>query len=171
MPTDPLDWSDKYNTAIPPDRQEEYRKWRSSLPANLNNQQDYDIQGAFLSGTGADPRSHMTDQFKKPNHPTFSNESQYDGLSGYVGGKWTDAGYKPSRTNLEFRPQEKLQQYFNQAEPTTPLLAADKTPVPTGPGGIYTIGDLSGNTPIGKPPTAPAITDFIKNLRYRPYRP
>jgi hypothetical protein len=49
---------------------------------------DYDVNGYFLSGQGTSPNGHMTDQFKKPNHPTFSDESIYSSLTGTKPGSW-----------------------------------------------------------------------------------
>jgi len=42
------------------------------------NGYDYDYKGAFLAGINRDGgNGHFPDTFKKPNHETFSNESQY----------------------------------------------------------------------------------------------
>jgi len=54
---------------------------------DLNN---YDLRGAWL----ADPNSissdgHLTDRFKKPNHPTFSSDSKYSSVSN-PGGSWVE---------------------------------------------------------------------------------
>jgi hypothetical protein len=139
--TDPLDFTDKYNTPLPANRQADYSQWLNALPKQLQNSRDYDLQGAFLSGAGPSSNAHLTDQFKKPNHATFSDQSQYNGVDGYTGGKWTDNGYQPSATNLQFRAQPELQKYFNEVEPGIPLLPA---PTPTGQHGNYTMADLSG---------------------------
>lgn len=57
-------------------------------------EEDYDLRGAYLNGFK--PGSgHGTDQFKKPNHPTFSEESQYSNLL-HRGGRWTDNTFVPS---------------------------------------------------------------------------
>ncbi len=40
--------------------------------------EDYDLRGAYEAGILPDPRSgHWPDTFKRPNHPTFSDESRY----------------------------------------------------------------------------------------------
>jgi hypothetical protein len=51
--------------------------------------EDYDIQGEFLAGRQPKPGMHGSDTFKKPNHPTFSAESQYSN-SFTPGGHWVD---------------------------------------------------------------------------------
>ncbi len=145
---DPLDFSAKYNTPIPPEKQAAFNKWVAAKTQQtgrnpLGDKYDYDVNGYFLATNGAtDARGHGTDQFKKPNHPTFSNESQYHGLDGYVGGQWTPQGYLPSQTNLQFRTLPQLQQYFQKVEPETRLLPATPVPQPSGQNGILTIGDL-----------------------------
>lgn len=85
---------------------------------------DYDNQGAYLVQQQLSANGHGSDQFKKPNHPTFSDQSQYNGVAGNIGGTWGDGTYTPSGTNLGYRSQEELQRYFNQVEPDIKLLAA-----------------------------------------------
>ena len=59
---------------------------------------------------------HGTDKFKKPNHPTFSNESIYHGKNGFTGGKWekTKDGWDfyPSTTNRQFMNIPTLKNYL-----------------------------------------------------------
>lgn len=45
----------------------------------LDNGQDYDFRGAYQAAIldKYNSNSHFPDTFKKPNHPTFSNESIY----------------------------------------------------------------------------------------------
>ena len=117
----------QYDTAIPEARQKEYQQWMSQLPdENLRNTADYDLQGAFLAG--AKPEGgHLTDQFKKPNHMTFSTESQYSGRNGLVGGKWVMSPDKTwtfyaSPTNLKYHSAKELQDYFRRYEPKNKLV-------------------------------------------------
>lgn len=99
--SDPLDFTDKYNTPISAAQFAAYQAWaRANGQDPVKGKYDYDLQGAFLAGSKTGARGHLTDQFKKPNHPTFSNESQYNGIDGYVGGQWTPQGYAPSVTNI-----------------------------------------------------------------------
>lgn len=160
--TDPLDFSGKYNTPIPPEKQPAFDQWATQQQQTTGkdprgDRYDYDVNGFFLSGQATDPRGHATDQFKKPNHPTFSDESQYNGLDGYVGGKWSDKGYEPSVTNLQFRPQPVLQQYFNKVEPDTKLLPQSPLPQPTGRNGQYRISDFRAKPAAASPAPAPAV--------------
>lgn len=145
---DYLDFTDKYNTPIPPERQKDFDAYVSRethKPGGKNpliDRYDYDVNGDFLAGAKKDARGHGDDQFKKPNHSTFSEESQYNGREGYVGGRWTPKGYEPSQTNLQFKSQPQLKRYFQKYEKETPLLPAAPVPQPTGPNGQYRIGDF-----------------------------
>lgn len=65
--------------------------WGKKAPLD---EQDYDLRGAWLGGFKPNT-GHGTDQFKKPNHPTFSQESQYS-TPLQPGGTWTDNTYVPS---------------------------------------------------------------------------
>ena len=61
---------------------------------------DYDYYSYYKDAlsTGGNPTEHFTDAYKKPNHPTFSNESYYagNGAKGYWKGnkfvKYADGG-------------------------------------------------------------------------------
>ena len=66
---------DIYDTPIPNDRLYEYVQWLKESQGG-RDQRDYDTQGLFMDG-GRLGEGHSTDRFKKPNHPTFSTESQY----------------------------------------------------------------------------------------------
>lgn len=47
--------------------------------AVIDSGQDYDFRAAVQAGETPDASGHWTDKFKKPNHPTFSDESIYAG--------------------------------------------------------------------------------------------
>ena len=84
--------------------------------------QDYDLQGYWLNGGYKDTgTSHMPDTYKKPNHPTFSNESIYHDGKNYAGGTWGDGTFTPGRTNLQYHGIENLKNYFQKYEPDTEL--------------------------------------------------
>ena len=70
----------------------------------MGDLRDYDLRGAWR----ADPSSlssngHLSDRWKKPNHPTFSSESKYSSAS-TPGGNWVGANggwtFVPSRWQL-----------------------------------------------------------------------
>lgn len=71
----------RWNTPLPQNQVQPFQQWQmQNAPMGdiiQGDGADYDYQGAFLAGLQRNLASgqHFTDQFKKPNHPTFSNES------------------------------------------------------------------------------------------------
>jgi hypothetical protein len=114
--------SSKYDTKLSPQDELQFQSWKSKYAPN-DSGADYDLRGAYKAGIKPDAqRGHFPDTFKKPNHPTFSTESQYSGKDGFVGGKWGEGdSYTPSPTNLQFKNPQQLQQYFQQNEPNSKL--------------------------------------------------
>lgn len=125
------DLSNQFNTPIPTQKTGAYRDWIRRQIANTGkdpskDSEDYDVQGYYLSGQGTDPRGHGPDTFKKPNHPTFSDESQYSNLSDQRGGTWGSTGtgknyFLSMPSNLKYRSLDDLKQYFNRYEPGVTL--------------------------------------------------
>jgi hypothetical protein len=99
---------DKYNTSLTQEEEKEFNKWVAKESKKqgrdiLMDKGAYDVQGFWKSGDwkNRDADNHGTDTWKKPNHPTFSNQSKYNGAGGWYGGNWTeDAGYQPSKQSL-----------------------------------------------------------------------
>jgi hypothetical protein len=127
---DPLDFSSQYNTPLNSQQQVAYNVWAADRLAKTGkdpnrDKYDYDVNGFFLSGADTAANGHGTDQFKKPNHPTFSNESRYHGKDGNTGGAWMPSGartmYMPSATNMKHRSYDELQKYFQEVEPDVVL--------------------------------------------------
>lgn len=117
-------FADKFNTELTPIEKIHYKLW---LEAGFGNPRDigvYDIQGYWKSGqwkNNTDPDNHGTDEFKKPNHPTFSAKSKYSkqkGGSEYIGGMWReDGGFMAGPHN--FYDNDALMWEFNR-EPNRP---------------------------------------------------
>ena len=127
---DPLDYSAKYNTQLSPTGEQSYQQWvnaqSQAVGRNVaNDSYDYDLRGWFqANGPQNLSGAHLTDQFKKPNHPTFSDESQYSGVNGAQGGHWdvqpdNSYAFTPGSTSMLSTPE--LQDYFNRVEPTNTL--------------------------------------------------
>ncbi len=129
--SDPSDFSGRYNTPIPADRQAAFdsyaeEKKRTTGKDPRGDRYDYDVNADWLAGAKTDERGHGSDQFKKPNHPSFSDQSVYNGVDGNQGGQWMDAttrtlpsgkqlgrGYfQPTETMQKYRSPVELQQYF-----------------------------------------------------------
>lgn len=94
----PRKYDMRYNTILTPDQEKIYQQWVNSLPINLRGDYDYDLRGAWLNGDQPDEYYHMPDTWKKPWHPTFSNESIYS-TPGAEGGRWDGEEFHPSRLN------------------------------------------------------------------------
>lgn len=82
-------FTDNFDTPLIDKEQSLYQKWLLTLPEYQRNNYDYDLQGAFKSGLSSDG-GHFPDTYKKPNHETFSTQSQYSGISGQYGGHWIE---------------------------------------------------------------------------------
>ena len=66
-----------FNTILSPEQESDFQTWKS-VYAPRDSGADYDLRGAYKAGLEPDPETgHWPDTFKKPNHPTFSNESRY----------------------------------------------------------------------------------------------
>lgn len=120
---------DNFNTELTPEEAEQFAAWKEAHKAKTGRDltheaDDYDLAGAWKEhGENVfDPESnHGTDKFKKPNHPTFSNQSQYHGADNerfggkWEGGAWSAEGdaYTPSKRMLETtHPAKFLRDYM-----------------------------------------------------------
>jgi hypothetical protein len=124
-------WSMLFNTQLGPEEESNYQSWISGLAKQRGWQYpeaDYDMRGYFKKYGGKDTtyaNGHFTDEFKKPNHPTFSDQSIYStkdtpgGTWGKEGSTWT---YTPSDLVKSLQGIDFLKQYFNRAEPGNKLI-------------------------------------------------
>lgn len=129
---DPNDFSSQYNTTLTPDEELAYKMWLTDLGAKNGRDMsrdvyDYDMRGAFKGNVAQAGNGHFPDTFKKPNHPTFSTDSQYSGVDGLTGGEWIKdkAGkwtFKASPTQLKYRSPDELRGYFKSREPDSLLI-------------------------------------------------
>jgi hypothetical protein len=100
-----------------------YKEWlakQSQLQGRdvSRDEHDYDLEGYYssLKASPIDGAGHLPDTFKKPNHPTFSNQSKYHVPVIQHGGNWEGSTFTPSEHNLENMGRSNLQSYFNQVE-------------------------------------------------------
>lgn len=84
-----------YTTSLQPASHEAYRQWAHRNVFSGDTGADYDYPGAFSAGYDrGHPGGHLPDEFKKPNHETFSTESRYAvGEDADKAGEWS---YGPS---------------------------------------------------------------------------
>jgi len=112
---------------------QKYAKSKNFKIENLTR--DYDLQGYYKKHKGVDlpeiitPELHLNDEFKKPNHITFSNGSIYS-TPEHTGGQWKNEkedesgawSFIPTEYNLKNTPTNKLQEYFNTYEKGSNLI-------------------------------------------------
>ena len=143
---EPPDFTSRYNTRLSPHEESQYQAWAQKI-GRSNDTFDYDMRGAWKGGVSQAENGHFPDTYKKPNHPTFSNESQYNGVDGFQGGQWSDQGYKPSSTNLQMYGPSGLRDYFEKVEPDTPLVIPQSDERRSG--GRLARRDLGGGMSLG----------------------
>jgi hypothetical protein len=141
MPIDAPDMTDKYNTPLNAEDERAFGAWAKAQRRGpgvdaTRDLYDYDLRGYWKKNGGETlaEGAHLTDEFKKPNHPTFSDESKYHGIDGHEGGKWGGSEkegwtFTPGKTNIQMQGQHGLQEYFDQYEPKSKLLGTDN-PMP-----------------------------------------
>jgi len=100
--------TDKYTTPLRPEQVLVYQQWKNKY-APKDSGQDYDLQGAFTAGLTPDPKTgHWKDTYKKPNHPTFSNQSKYAvGEDANYAGRWEGETYIPPTIRKKDIPEIK----------------------------------------------------------------
>lgn len=130
----PMYFVKNFNTELTPEEEVEFAKWMDLRSKQVGRDaymdlQDYDMRGAWKEiskgDMSEDDRGHLGDRYKKPNHPTFSNESIYNGTKNeaggvWQGGKWGDNSFSPEKGQWSIRnkdSQKFLQNYFQRIEP------------------------------------------------------
>lgn len=100
----------------------DYKQWlayKSQLEGRdvSQDEKDYDLQGYYntLKATPVEG-GHLPDTFKKPNHPTFSDQSQSHIPVIQQGGSWEGNSFTPSELNVKNMGRSNLQSYFNEVE-------------------------------------------------------
>jgi hypothetical protein len=97
-------------TKLSPAEETSYQRWKATLPERLQYEGDYDLRGFYKKNPGWSPdapEAHMTDEFKLPNHKTFSDESRYyDAKTKHLGGHWEGNVYVPNDTRFKERVDE-----------------------------------------------------------------
>jgi hypothetical protein len=93
-----------FDTPLSAEEERQFRAWKAKYAPN-DSGADYDLRGAFKAGLKPDPKTgHWPDTFKKPNHPTFSNESKYaTGENAKKAGFWSGEIFnKPMAPPFDF---------------------------------------------------------------------
>lgn len=119
------DFSDSHNTKLTDEEEKAFQKWAKES-GREGDVYDYDLRGAWKEmqqgSMSEDARGHLGDKYKKPNHPTFSNQSVYS-TAADKGGAWSVEDGKDvftvqvdSDSEAEF-----LEKYFSKVEPNAVL--------------------------------------------------
>ena len=144
-----LDMTNQYNTTLTEAEEKQYQEWAKKEGRELDTF-DYDLRGAWKemqSGTmSEDARGHLGDKYKKPNHPTFSDQSIYNGVSGIKAGRWSvnEQGknvYTPGR-ELSMDESRALSGYFERVEPDSVLNLEGNKPKAEGDSTSWYTGTL-----------------------------
>lgn len=119
-----------YNTQLSPQEEQAFQQY---LQATGQSTSDYDLRGSWKAGIRPNERGHLPDTWKKPNSPTFSEESRYS-TPEHTGGRWVpiDPEIVPeskrrwvfiaSPWNMNNMTVGGLLDYFNQAEPNSQIV-------------------------------------------------
>jgi hypothetical protein len=112
-----------------------YRQWLSAT--GVHEEPTYDTYAAFKAGLKPDTRGHLSDEYKLPNHPTFSTDSIHNGEGGHQGGVWIKTGgktasmpegtwtFRASPWNLQNMSKAELKAYFDHTEPGMTIIFPD----------------------------------------------
>lgn len=113
MADNPFDQFDakSYDTALDPAQEKAYRVWMTKIGHTKQagyrvddnfSGEDYDYRGFFQKNgpVAVGEGQHFTDEFKKPAHETFSNESKYAvGEDAAKAGSWSGETFRPAGGN------------------------------------------------------------------------
>lgn len=84
-----------HETPLTQDEEVQFQQWKKFY-APKDSGADYDLRGAFKAGLQPDRSTgHWPDTYKKPNHPTFSDQSVYSSLVGTKPGTWNGDHFLP----------------------------------------------------------------------------
>ena len=84
-----------FETVLPADREAAFQEWKARNAPD-DSGYDYDLRGAFAAGAEPAENGHWPDTFKKPWHPTFSDESQYAEDMPDLAGHWDGETFIPA---------------------------------------------------------------------------
>ena len=125
---------ENFNTPLTQEMEQQFQYWVGDLSRRMGRNvamdlYNYDMRGFWLAqktgNASIDPETlHFPDTFKKPNHPTFSAESIYNGTPSpygkkFQGGIWDPKGkwFMPSKEMLGLtHPKPYMERYFKERE-------------------------------------------------------
>jgi len=114
-------YANNFNTPLKAVDESAFQSWVADKSKTLNRDfirqlDDYDLRGFWKNGGSDWNGGHMPDTYKKPNHPTFSDESIWNGAQGpmgpYVGGKWIGS----DKNGWKFEPSVQMLRTTHNAD-------------------------------------------------------
>ena len=106
---------------------EAYKAWLKKY--GVRESADYDTRAAFEAGVKPDSRGHLTDEYKLPNHITYSTDSlSAQSKDAPPAGTWSGDDksgwtFKASPTNIKNAGGiDRLKEYFRKYEPGVKLI-------------------------------------------------
>lgn len=127
-----------FETPLSSEQEKGFQTWKAQNAPN-DTGADYDFRGAYLAGLKpSEENGHWPDTYKKPNHSTFSNESQYAQDAIGKAGRWEGETYipptnAPAPASLSGAgPLPKLTKEQILPESKAPLPSIDGTTTPDG---------------------------------------
>lgn len=121
---DPVDMTGQFNTTLRPTDEVAFQAWAKQASTDqgrdvLGDLYNYDLRGWWKDGDGRAANGHLTDAYKKPNHPTFSDQSVYSNGANR-GGQWTqtpDGSWQYYARHGNSLTPAQLAEYFATVEP------------------------------------------------------
>lgn len=93
-----------FDTKLNPAEETQFQEWKKRN-APKDSGVDYDLRGAFKAGLQPAANGHWPDTYKKPNHPTFSNQSIFAKDRPDLAGSWNGEQYlPPEKTRTKILP-------------------------------------------------------------------
>lgn len=118
-----------YETELSPSDEQQFQKWKLQYAPN-DSGEDYDLRGAFKAGLKPSSNGHWPDTYKKPNHPTFSNESIYAKDAPSKAGHWIGETYvSPNKADVLSAVRQKYPQYTDTPDGELVIAIGKKYPV------------------------------------------
>ncbi|SRR6266852_489150 len=93
----------QYETKLSSEEEIKFQTWKQQN-APKDSGEDYDFRGAFKAGEQPGETGHWSDVYKKPNHPTFSDQSMYAKDRPDLAGHWVDENGKPAILGKTYVP-------------------------------------------------------------------
>lgn len=121
---EPQDLTAEFNTQLSPQDEAKFQAWAKANGRD-GDTFDYDLRGAWKDNAEEAANGHLPDTWKKPNHPTFSQESKYSNAQ-RRGGQWAEGPdgkwqFKASDWNVRNLGADGLKGYFSEREPDAVL--------------------------------------------------